>query len=375
MSSYIDFDSVDLFGPQYEIPLSSISTLELTQSDDFKNRLALLFTMMQEMNSKQTVAELFDLAIDYAGRVLQVDRASISYVNEEKGTLTLTALYGVDASNLRDIVLPLKASATGHSYIIDAISYRPRLDNCNCPVVQKLYNAGLHSTMVAPIVSGDTRYGTLNTANKKLDGYNNDDIHLFAQITAILGTHLHNVKLREKAQEQEEILIDKNVELERLANMDPLTKIYNRRHINNILNYEITQMDRHTTDLSLIIMDIDYFKDINDKKGHLIGDAVLCELSILIKKNIRDMDVFARWGGEEFLIACVKTNLQDAFALAEKLRVLIDTDESGNLEDITLSFGVSSFIKDDSMDSLIQRADKALYMSKDSGRNKVTILK
>ena len=373
MSNYIKFLNTDLFGPVYEIPLSEIYSLELTQSDNFRKRLALLFKMMQEMNTATNENELFDLAIDYTGRVLNVDRASIAIVDEEEETITLTALYGVSADHPKNISINLKGCAIGHTYLTDLLSYRSELDECTCPVVGNLYKAGMHSTVVAPIISGTTRFGTLNTANSKPNGYNNDDIHLFAQITAILATHLHKSKLQDEAKRQKEVLLAKNDELENLAYMDSLTQIYNRRYINNIIAHAIMQRDQSESELSIIILDIDFFKNINDEKGHTEGDNVLRELTKLIKSKISENDVLARWGGEEFLIACLHTNVNDAYALAEKLRMSIDEEENSYLKNVTVSLGVASLIENDSIDTLIQRADKAMYQSKKDGRNATTL--
>jgi len=373
MSNYIKFLNMDLFGPVYDIPLSEISSLELTQSNNFRERLALLFKMMQEMNAATNENELFDLAIDYTGRVLNVDRASIAIVDEVEETITLTALYGVSADQPKNISIDLKSCAIGHTYLTDLLSYRSKLDECTCPVVTKLYNVGMNSTMVAPIISGSTHFGTLNTANSKPNGYNNDDIHLFAQITAILATHLHKSKLEDEAKRQKEVLLAKNNELENFAYIDSLTQIYNRRYINNIIEHIITKRNQTKLELSIIILDIDFFKNINDKKGHMEGDNVLCELTKLIKSEISENDVFARWGGEEFIIACLHTNSNEAYELAEKLRMGIDKAENNHLKNVTVSLGVTSLIENDSIDTLIQRADKAMYQSKEDGRNLTTL--
>ena len=373
MSDYNKFHTNDLFGPVYEIPLSEIYSFKLTQSNNFNNRLALLFKMMQEMNTAKDENQLFDLAIDYTGRVLNVDRASIAIVNETQESITLTALYGVSADHPKSITIALKNCAIGHTYLTDLLSYRPELDECTCPVVSNLHKAGMHSTMVAPIISGTTRFGTLNTANSRSHSYTNDDIHLFAQITAILATHLHKSKLQDEAKRQKEILLSKNNKLENFAYMDSLTQIYNRRYINNIIEQTIMQNNQCGTNLSIILLDIDFFKTINDEKGHTEGDNVLCEFTKLIKSNIREDDIFARWGGEEFLIACLHTGPNGAYALAEKLRMCIDESKNSHLKNITVSLGITSLIENDSLDTLIQRADKAMYQSKKDGRNLTTL--
>ena len=373
MSNYLKFHKNDLFGPVYEIPLSEIYSLELTQSNNFRKRLALLFKMMQEMNTATNENELFDLAIDYTGRVLNVDRASIAIVDEEEETITLTALYGVSADHPKNISINLKNCAIGHTYLTDFLSYREILDECTCPIVSNLHKAGMHSTMVAPIISGTTRFGTLNTANSKSHGYDNDDIHLFAQITAILATHLYKSQLQNESKRQKEVLLEKNDALENLAYMDSLTQIYNRRYINNIIEHAIMQKDQSKSGLSIILLDIDFFKKINDEKGHTEGDNVLCKLTKLIKSKISENHVFARWGGEEFLIACLHTSSNDAYALAEKLRISIDEEKSSHLKNLTVSLGVASLIENDSIDTLIHRADNALYQSKENGRNLTTL--
>jgi diguanylate cyclase (GGDEF)-like protein len=375
VTEYNDFSTDNTFGLAYKIPLKEISSLTLTNSKNFKDRLALLFTMMQEMNHIKDEEKLFDLAIDYTGRILNVDRASICIMNRTEKNMTFKALYGVSAEHPKSIVMSIEGTAIGKEYLKDFIIYRPSISNSTCKIIKVLYAAGLNSTMTAPIICGGIRFGTLNTACFDLDAYNNDEIHLFAQITAILGTHLHNIQLQNQAKLQQEALEKKNKELESLVHIDPLTKIYNRRHINNILTYEILQSERKIRQLSLIMIDIDYFKKVNDKLGHLVGDTVLCELVSLIGSNIRKNDIFARWGGEEFLIACIDTSLYNTSILAENLRIKIQNENNKNIQNITISLGVGSFETGDTIDTLIQKVDNALYESKVNGRNRVSISK
>lgn len=166
----------------------------------------------------------------------------------------------------------------------------------------------------------------------------------------------------------------KNKELKSLAMTDELTKIANRRFVINLLEKKLQQK---TEDLSVIILDIDFFKDINDKYGHDIGDKVLIEVSDNIKKCLRKTDVLGRIGGEEFLIVLENTNLQEAEIVAEKIKnsignLSIKTEK--NIIKITISLGVSQHIKED-MKELIANADKSLYVSKNTGKNKVTLFK
>jgi diguanylate cyclase (GGDEF)-like protein/PAS domain S-box-containing protein len=162
-------------------------------------------------------------------------------------------------------------------------------------------------------------------------------------------------------------------EIEKIASTDKLTGIYNRRMLDEILQIEIEVAQRHERDLSLIIIDIDYFKNINDNYGHLIGDETLKRMSTIISENIRASDIFGRYGGEEFLIICTQTNKDNAYILAEKIRSIIEKYNFNKIGTKTISLGISSFEKNDTIETLFKKADKALYSAKESGRNKTII--
>ena len=158
-------------------------------------------------------------------------------------------------------------------------------------------------------------------------------------------------------------------ELILLAAIDPLTSIANRRKFNDELQSEISRNLRYHNDLSLIIFDLDNFKNINDEQGHNVGDDVLKELTQLISSRIRSTDIFARWGGDEFAILLPETNLDTAFQLSEDLRALTEKHYYLKIGHITASFGVTQFMKTDNEATFISRADEALYLSKGNGRN------
>ena len=167
-----------------------------------------------------------------------------------------------------------------------------------------------------------------------------------------------------------------NEKLKHIASIDKLTKLYNRNKFYEIAQNEIERAKRYKRALSLIIFDIDHFKRINDTYGHNIGDYVLLELSNLIKKNIRKNDIAFRWGGEEFIVLAPETDIDGASKLAEKLREAVENFNFDKVGKVTISLGVAEYNenKDKDIDSLINRADEALYISKESGRNRVTIL-
>ncbi|MCP3888601.1 MAG: transporter substrate-binding domain-containing protein [Desulfobulbaceae bacterium] len=155
---------------------------------------------------------------------------------------------------------------------------------------------------------------------------------------------------------------------------DPLTGLYNRLYINRFLMHELQKFKEITEPVSVIILDIDYFKQVNDTYGHAAGDEVLKDLSNILNTNIRSNEKVARWGGEEFLIVLVGTDLQLAQKLAEKLRKKISGYLFKEPQKISCSFGVASAKEGDTIASLVERSDNALYRAKERGRDCVEII-
>jgi diguanylate cyclase (GGDEF)-like protein len=166
--------------------------------------------------------------------------------------------------------------------------------------------------------------------------------------------------------------------LEKLATFDSLTGLYNRRAILGKLRELINLVNRYKEDFSLSMLDIDHFKRVNDRYGHLTGDEVLEEIATLIRRNIRDTDIVGRYGGEEFIIILPKTNLSSAWVVAERLRSIIEKaeikDSASNVFAITVSQGLAGWERGEDAYSLISCADEALYKAKEKGRNRVQIL-
>ncbi len=168
-----------------------------------------------------------------------------------------------------------------------------------------------------------------------------------------------------------EALTQKNIILEELAISDGLTNIYNHKYIKERLNQEILESQRYNNDLSIIMFDIDHFKDINDDYGHQFGDKVLKKVASIFKSELRATDIPGRYGGEEFLIILPNINTKNAFITAERIRKTIEGVNWGNEElKITISGGISSQYSS-GMDDLIRKADSLLYQAKKKGRNRI----
>jgi len=169
-------------------------------------------------------------------------------------------------------------------------------------------------------------------------------------------------------------------ELYRQAQMDKALQVYNKHYFLTKLDEEMMRCKRYGLPLSLILLDADHFKRLNDTYGHLAGDAALIQLAEIIKKRIRDTDVLCRYGGEEFTIIMPQTHQQQAYVSAEHIRILVaktPVNHDNTVIDMTISLGISSYTGHEKQactrELLIAQADKALYEAKHSGRNKVML--
>jgi len=166
--------------------------------------------------------------------------------------------------------------------------------------------------------------------------------------------------------------------LRKLSITDGLTQLFNSRHFYNQLKGEIERFNRYGYKLSLLLLDIDNFKDFNDTYGHLEGDKILVHLGRVIKSCLRKMDTAYRYGGEEFTIILPGTHGEEARTVAERLRsaVAAENFSCGKVSDleITISIGVTQYRQDEEISSFVQRADQAMYRSKQAGRNQVSCL-
>jgi len=164
---------------------------------------------------------------------------------------------------------------------------------------------------------------------------------------------------------------DKHKKLTELATKDPLTGSGNRRALDIKLNELIVSQNRKKTTVSLILLDIDHFKLINDKHGHIIGDQILVHIANIIEGRIRVTDSLFRYGGEEFVIVPLELDLKSTEKLAQQLRTLVENYALIPENPVTISLGVAEYKHGESSDSWINRADEALYSAKNSGRNRV----
>ena len=183
------------------------------------------------------------------------------------------------------------------------------------------------------------------------------------------------LKERRLTQERTQML----EKLKRLSITDGLTKLYNSRHFYNQLKIEIDRTERYQRPLSLLLLDIDKFKDYNDNYGHLEGDQVLIRLGQVIRSCLRKMDSAYRYGGEEFTVILPETEGDEAATVAERIRSAVEVERftpvrNGDPVTISISIGVTEYNRPEEVALFVQRADKAMYQSKQAGRNRVSCL-
>ncbi|WP_155890812.1 GGDEF domain-containing protein [Desulfuromonas sp. TF] len=203
-------------------------------------------------------------------------------------------------------------------------------------------------------------YDSFNRFSKSHEEWNLDDIVL--SITIMLAVSFGVFSYR------------RWIDIQRLlkyANYDSLTGLFNRRRGHEIINDEIVRKKRYGRPLSMIMFDLDHFKEINDKFGHLKGDAVLKDVATKATFSIRATDILIRWGGEEFLVVCPETDLEGARQLAERIRGKIKDIHCPDFPGITASFGVRQMKINDDFYRFIHALDEKLYQAKSSGRDSV----
>ncbi|MPW24672.1 diguanylate cyclase [Alkalibaculum sp. M08DMB] len=243
-----------------------------------------------------------------------------------------------------------------------------------------LINSDYLNSTFSPIFVNKKFYGGISILNKDSQFINVKNKELVASVCTQLSTIIKNLQLRitlndelDKHKKTGEMLKEVNDELEKSAYLDQLTNVWNRRYLLNNVNAQIDMINSQQSKIALLLLDIDYFKHINDNFGHKVGDDVLIEFANLIKNQIRSSDILTRWGGEEFLVLAPHMNAHDAMQYAERLRKSVAEHKFSIIGSMTVSIGVAELVEFESLDCWINRVDSALYIAKDSNRNKVVL--
>jgi len=315
------------------------------------------------------------LIVKKISEVIPVTRCSIIRVDRDADYADVVATF--EDPKLGRIRLDLnrypeirKALTSKKTVIIKDVTTDPIMEK----VRDIIFPLGISSIVVIPIVFREEIIGTLFLRTSRAGyAFSEHEIKLCSAIANASANALYNAFLFEKIE-------DEKTRLEKLAITDYLTGVYNIRYFYHRIKEEFSRAQRYTLPLGCLMLDIDFFKGINDRYGHRVGDIILREFAQLLKKHTRKSDVLARYGGEEFIMLLPQTAESGAVAKAEAMRAYVEKYRFRGLKGkklLTVSIGVSTYpsssIKD--MEDLISFADNALCTAKTEGRNRVMVYK
>lgn len=331
--------------------------------------VSILYNISQAVNFIDDLKRLLQVILSKAIDILNAERGSLMLYDYSSNSLQVKVVYGLNDKRIEDNInngtIKCTKIKVGEG-IAGTVFLERKAIITNLGVNDPRFSvkdssANVQSLICVPLITKGEAIGVINISNKKHD-------LLFNQKDLEFMTSLAN---------QAAIAID-NAKLYELATKDGLTKLYINRHFMTLLENEMRRCSRYKHHMSLIMLDIDDFKLINDTLGHLTGDQVLREVSSQILTTIRKIDVAARYGGEEFVILLPETTKQGAGIIAERLRKNVEnlrvrTNEN-KIAATTISIGISQFPDDAATaEELIETADKALYYSKRNGKNITSI--
>ncbi len=270
----------------------------------------------------------------------------------------------IDLGDLKNerLYLPCFLAAKHNQMVfVDDISHLPETE-----LKKELVKKGIVTAISIPmkIRLKNSPSGILTLLFRENHTFDKEELELWQDIANTAAFGIESIKARI---ERDELI----VKLDMMAHTDKLTGAINRHRGMELLEHEIKRANRYRHPFSIIYFDIDHFKKINDTYGHTTGDAVLVKATQTIRKNLRATDSLIRWGGEEFLIILPETSLGDAIHIAQKLRENLEKRSSDIPLPITASFGIASWKEDQTLDTLIHRADTKMYEAKKMGRNRI----
>ena len=329
-----------------------------------------------EYFSTHTIDDLLQYALDQIGELTGSPIGFYHFVEEDQKTLSLKAW------STRTLKEFCKAEGKGMRYLVGEAGVWADCVRQRAPVIHNDYaslpnrkglppgHAELVRELVVPTLRGDQIVSILGVGNKPID-YDAQDVELVSFIADIIWTIVERKRADEAIQQL-------NKRLEEQAMTDELTGLANRRSFFKRGHEEIIRVVRYGAPLSLLLMDIDNFKRINDLFGHETGDRMLKSVAGTLRASIREVDMLARLGGEEFGILLPNTAAVEAVKLAERLRLEVERESGKVVEEgtgVTVSVGVTTFEEDmEDLDALLRMADVAMYQAKNQGRNRVVYM-
>jgi len=321
-----------------------------------------LYQLNQAMTSSIELGVLFDRILQVLNEVLVCDHIVLLLHNQGESFLEVVRAAGLDADALSEVKFSMNQGVTGEAAQSQKTIYIKNIDEDtrNLSYHGKMTTRG--SMISSPLVIKGRLVGVLNLHKKQVDAFSASEQRLIHAISNQTAVAIDNAQLLEKSRES--------------SNMDDLTGLSNRRHFQEILKREVAQARRFSSNFSIIMCDIDGFKQLRGSLGSIHADALLRQVGQFLLKSTRGIDLVSRFGNDQFIILLPKTNKKGAMAAAEKLRNKIIQEkfaESIHVEeefDVTVSFGVTEFPVDSkNIYELLNLADRSLYAAKKDGGN------
>lgn len=315
----------------------------------------LLVTVTKLVNSSLSLQDVLQNTTTAIVEHLGLDSNAIFLLNEDKNELQLISCNVFNKEQLDKVVIKVGEGAPG---IIAATAQPLYVSNLKTDETIDPYSRKIHkdkSSIGYPLICKDMLLGVIAFDAHIVREFTAKEKEIFQNIANQVALAIYNAQLFSK--------------LHHLSTTDGLTGLYNHRYFQERLSDEIERSKRNGGKLSLLMLDVDKFKNYNDAFGHLQGDKLLKKIALLIHQNVRSFDITARYGGEEFAVILLDCAIEEASVIAERIRKAIE------INNITISIGLTEFYSFYEKETMINFADKALYQAKKNGRNMVVVWK
>jgi len=329
-------------------------------------RLAILTDVVKTANSILEPRKVIELVVEKIRQLIPSEAWSLMMVDEDKQELVFEAALGAKARDVTALRLKIGegvagwVAQSGKPAIVNDTARDPRFS----PRVDTRTQFATRSILCAPLVSRGRTIGVLEIINKQGGPFTRADLQLVLTLVEPCAIAIENAILFQRT--------------EQLTITDDLTRLFNSRYLNLYLGREIKRCKRHGIPLSVIFLDLDGFKGINDQYGHLAGSGTLTEVGTILALGVRESDILARYGGDEFVVVLPETPASGALVIAERLRRAIEEhrflEPQGLAARISASFGISTYPDHAlSPEGLIQKADQAMYRVKEREKNGIEV--
>jgi diguanylate cyclase (GGDEF)-like protein len=343
--------------------INEIRRIRATQME--REQFAAFYEVANRLSSSLKIEEVMKVVLTASASVVEYDAAVLTLVDQvNPNESSIRALYNLPDNPFLGAIFKHSDGLVGWVTQLNTYLSQPEFSKVQRPVFSPSLNLNkVQSLLCLPLPMKDRAIGTLTFFWGQKNAFNEYDRKILEVLAIQAAVSIENARIYEK--------------MEMLAVTDGLTSLYNHRYFQQWLASEILRAQRMPLKISMILCDIDHFKNINDTYGHPVGDIVLKQLSAILRESVRSVDLAARYGGEEFALVLLDSDRKGSKKLADRLRKRIANTEidtpSGVLK-ITVSMGIATF-PDDALDAqgVIDRSDTALYHSKRTGRNRATL--